>query len=103
MTERKSLSVLEEKASKIAGQMEKIKPKVDKARELANKWATRAVTLAQQYHTLSEKIAGLNGHLAMREFGAAQYEIIKDGQWSTIKFYNDQGEEVRNPNWPKTL
>jgi len=103
MTDRKSLTMLEERASRMAGRMGKIKPKVDKARELANKWAARAETLAEQYHTLSEKIAGLNGHLAMREFGATQYEIIKDGQWSTIKFYNDQGEEVRNPDWPQAL
>jgi len=101
MTSKKSMNELRERANEIASKMNVLRPKADRAHELAAKWAERARQLDDKMHHHSEVIAGLNGHLAMGEFGATQYEIIRDGQYSIIRFYNDAGEEIRNPHWPK--
>lgn len=56
----------------------------------------------ERQNQISEKIAGLNGLLHYIEFGATRFETIKseDG-YDYIRFYDDDGNEVRDPRYPK--
>ena len=87
------MEVLVEQKRKIETKMTKMQPRIDKAHQMAEKWAMRAEELDAEYHQMSEKVAGLNGHLYYAQFGAVQYEINDH----VIKFYDQAGSEVQDP------
>jgi len=98
MTGRKSMEVLRNKANKLNEKVSKLKVRADKARAMMEKYESQLHELEDKMHPMMQMIAGINGHLANEEFGATQYETFRtpDG-WSAIKFYNDAGDEVKNP------
>lgn len=93
MANRKPMEVLAEQKRKVEIKIAKMRPKVDRAHQMAEKWAMRAEELDAEYHQMSEKMAGLNGHLYYAQLGAVQYEINDH----VIKFYDQAGNEVQNP------
>lgn len=100
MTGKKSMEVLRTEANKLCEKVSKLQVRADRARAMVEKWEKQLHKIKDQMDPMSQRISGLNGHLAMEEFGATQYETYKteDG-WGAIKFFNDAGEEVRNSRW----
>lgn len=97
---KKPMEALCEQVRKIASQMDVLRPRRDKAHEMAAKWLEKSRQLDEQYHGLSERIAGLNGHIRMMDFGATHYQVISEpGQWSYIRFFDADGKLVRDPEW----
>lgn len=103
---KKSMKVLEQAKAKAWAKHERMYSAIRKAETRYEKALVRyelaKIARDEMYdrrHKISEKIAGINGHLQYTEWGATKYEV--SGEY--IRFFDDDGNEVRNPRYPKVI
>lgn len=88
---KKSLNVYEEKKAKLTLKHNKLQAKLDKVTERAEKLVAKQKELKEKAWKLSERIAGINGHLSMKKLGATHFEV-REG---CIYFFDDAGKEIK--------
>ena len=94
----KSMSQLRNEVQRLGLMFQQVQRKSERAHAMAARWAAKARVLDAKAHELSERAAGIRGHLEYEALGAVEMRVVKTTMgWAYCEFYDAMGRRVRSP------